>query len=77
MWNYQSKVNYLCVKLRVHFRVFRKKMQAVVLAVFRAVEHPKAVNKLLIKVTGTHFQYDEFNYDASIYGNISAGKMYK
>ena len=31
MWNYQSKVNYLCVKLRVHFRVFRKKM---VLAVF-------------------------------------------
>ena len=21
MWNYQSKVNYLCVKLRVHFRV--------------------------------------------------------
>ena len=34
MWNYQSKVNYLCVKLRVHFRVFRKKMQAVVLAVF-------------------------------------------
>ena len=34
MWNYQLKVNYLCVKLRVHFRVFRKKMQAVVLAVF-------------------------------------------
>ena len=34
MWNYQSKVNYLCVKLRVHFRVFRNKMQAVVLAVF-------------------------------------------
>jgi hypothetical protein len=25
MWNYHSKVNYLCVKLRVHFRVFRKK----------------------------------------------------
>ena len=22
MWNYQSKLNYLCVKLRVHFRVF-------------------------------------------------------
>ena len=34
MWNYHSKVNYLCVKLRAHFRVFRKKMQAVVLAVF-------------------------------------------
>jgi len=33
MWNYQSKVNYLCVKLRVHFRVFRKKLQEVVLAV--------------------------------------------
>ena len=25
MWSYHSKVNYLCVKLRVHFRVFRKK----------------------------------------------------
>ena len=24
MWNYQSKVNYLCVKLRAHLRVFRK-----------------------------------------------------
>ena len=33
MWNYRSKVNYLCVKLRVHFRVFRKKLQEVVLAV--------------------------------------------
>ena len=31
MWNYHSKVNYLCVKLRAHFR---EKMQAVVLAVF-------------------------------------------
>ena len=29
MWNYQSKVNYLCVKLRVHFRKVQKKMQAV------------------------------------------------
>ena len=34
MWNYQSKVNYLCVILRVHFRVFRKKLHAVVLAAF-------------------------------------------
>ena len=34
MWNYQSKVNYLCVKLRVHFRIVQKKMQAVVLAVY-------------------------------------------
>ncbi len=33
MWNYRSKVNYLCVKLRVHFRAFRKKLQEVVLAV--------------------------------------------
>ena len=24
MWNYHSKVNYLCVKLRAHFRVFEK-----------------------------------------------------
>ena len=25
MWNYRSKLNYLCVKLRVHFCVISKK----------------------------------------------------
>ena len=47
MWNYQSKVNYLCVKLRVHFRVFRKKMQAVVLAVFSGPSFEYALDSTL------------------------------
>ncbi len=62
-------------KFRVHFRVISKKNAGSGSGSFQG--RLWRWTPLLIKVTGTHFQYDEFNYDASIYGNISAGKMYK
>ena len=41
MWNYQSKVNYLCVKLRVHFRVLEC-MRFEVFTVVFTVDPPRS-----------------------------------